>query len=705
MAQLRSKRGNLIDCNILNESYDSYIVEIDGKVGPVKKTRIVSMNAIDEAVLDRIKSGWKKGLDWIKGVAYRLFVKNGIIRVFGKKGEQIPVSIPLNFGILAQGQNNLSYFPSDDDYKIMDELGLNIQFDPRVPSDKKGIGNDMSYADYAREFLGTVTEGDARAEAEDTTLYKRIQAHATGDAVIKGDPENAKKYIYDMEYNDLVTMITRRYEDLRKGIRQQDVICLWGPPGIGKTAMIDEVLYRLKKKGFTNVRSSSLGGNGRPDNSLYLPGREEQSYIGSNNKKYQKQVWAGNEMAGIPAFADNGMSPEDRTQADLYANGGRYKTSETGENICVARPDGGILFIDEFSRAQEDLMVEFMKIFSDAKFGTNIYLGSRWLVVLAANRKADMEGISTADRFRLDSAQQCRIESYNVVINPETWLTWAAREIPDRFYLDADKDYYTDEDIAKLPLTTNIIPEIREYIEGNKGALSDLAINPDDAPEFVNQHAPKTNGRAWHNVSKELKSLMHAASEDLGQPINTLVDLIASGYEGIRSINDLVTRIFAKLGTGPAEQFGHWFENKVVSKAECQRIWTTGKTTLSQTPLFTAKNFIIPRYVSFNPYAENAKNFMELLPPNAWLNTLKFIDYMVYKGTGQNSEQASYAENFRMLYSAFQNEMNKEYRSICGNRSISDNISLLDPKEQELYGPAMDKYLEIKDKYRLGEDY
>lgn len=693
MAQLRSKKGNLIDCNILNESYDSYIVEINGKVGPVKKERIVSMNAIDEAILDRIKSGIKKGLDWIKNKIYKFFVKNGLIRVYDDEGRQIPASIPLNSAILAQDNDNMGYFPGEDDYVLAEELGLEIKFDPRVPSDKKGVDAGMTYDEYLKELGHPITE-DAKSDADTSTFYRPIQRHATGSKT-SADPNNSEKYIMDKDYDDVVKTIIRQYMDLRVGVRQQDVICLWGPPGIGKTAMIDEVLTRLRNRGYKNVRSTSLTGTGRPDNSMYLPGRETREYTGRNGKKYEKMVWSGNEMAGIPAYADNGLSPEDKLEADLFANGGRYSTNDAGEVVCTARPDGGILFIDEFSRANQDIMIEFMKIFSDAKFGTNIMLGSRWLVVLAANRKADMEGIDTAERFKLDSAQQCRIRSFNVIINPDTWLAWAKRTTRNLFKRDPDKDFYTDEDDERLPIISNVIPEVIEYIEGHRDALYDVAVYPDDEPEFTNQHAAKANPRAWHNVSKDLLSLMNAASIETGHEINTVMDLLGSGYDGINRVQDIVDEISPIVGTRPAEEFGIWLENKILSKDECIKIWKTGKTVLRQTPLFTAKDFIIPRFVEFNPNRKDAQSFMELLPPKALLNAIEFVNHLAVNGTGQGSAQAATENNYETLLHALERELMKDPR--LNKHDLVTNISLLSPADKIAYDEAgvLDKLDEL----------
>ena len=701
MAELRSKKGNIINCNILNESYDSYIVEMNGKVGPVKKERIVSMNAIDEAVLDRIRSGVKNVIDRIKGFVCRLFVKNNFIKVFTENGDLVPVNVPLNFAILAQGNNGMGYLPCDDDYALAEELGLNIDFETRAPSDQKGIGNDMTYDDYLRELGHEPILENAKSDAKG---YVHVKKYGTGDEDMK-DPTEADKYIPDMEYSDIVDMIIDSYKDLRRGIRMESVVCLWGPPGIGKTAMVKEIQRRLKIEDGYNIRICLLSGTNRPDNSLYLPGKETIEYTGSDGRVYKKEVWAGNEMFGIPAYADNGMSDEERREADLYANGARFERNpETGEVAYAvnshgkkARPDGGIIFIDEFSRSKEDIMIEFMKMFSDAQFGNNIHLGSRWLVLLAANRKKDMEGVSAADNFRIDSAQNCRIESVNVIMSPETWLEWAKRETPDLFKRDIDKDEYTEDDDDNLPMTTNVIPEVIDFIEGNKKALNDVQIYDEEMPEFVNQHAAKANPRAWTNVSKKLKSMMDAASRKTGRKIETLVDLVSSGYMGIRRVQDLTPHIARQVGMPAAEKFEIYLENHIFNIEEAQKVWKQGKTGLKQMAVFTVKDFIIPRFVDANPYVKNAQSFMEALPPNGLLNAINFLYHLASNSTGQGSAQAATVQNFDKFYNTFEECCIDSY-DVMDNKTIVENLRKLRLEEQELYRPALERLESISGK-------
>ena len=422
MAKLKTRKGNIISCNILNESYDTYIVEMNGKVGPVKKERIIDLNSIDEAVLDRIRQGAKKLFDKIKGAVYKFFVRNNHIQVFDEDGDIKPVSVPLNCALISQNNKNVSYFPSKNDIELADELGLELVYDRRVPSDKKGIM--YSYAEYQKE-LNTPIKESAQDYAKE---LPKVYPHALGDdRPEKGNVTDEMQYIPNRDYEDVIEDIIDQYYALRQGDRSHDVICMWGPPGIGKTALLAEVQERLKQDGF-NISICSISGNSRPDMSLYMQGKKDIDYVSRSGKTHTDSVWVSNPMFGIPAYANAGLTEEERRDADIYANGGRYKRNEDGTVTCIAKPDGGIFFIDEFSRSNEVMLNEFMQMFADAKFGSNLVVGSRWLLVLAANRKQDMANTNAADTFKMDAAQASRIQSVNVIVNPDTWLKWAKRE-------------------------------------------------------------------------------------------------------------------------------------------------------------------------------------------------------------------------------------------------------------------------------------
>lgn len=700
MAELKTRKGNIIPCNILNESYDSYIIELNGKIGPVKKERIVSVNAIDEAVLDRIRTGAKRIFDKIKAAVYNFFVKDNRIRVFNEDGDIIPVSVPLNWALVAQNNDNMTYFPNDDDIRLADELGLNIKFDARVPSDNGTIG---SYEDYKKELMNESVNESAKTYAmgngwEDSGL-PYVYPYATGDdKPKKGNVTNDYKYIPDMEYDDVVENIIDKYMGLRVGDREHDVLCLWGPPGIGKTAMIQEVKERLKKEGY-NIRVCSISGNSRPDMSLYMQGKKDMAYTGHSGKEYTKSVWVSNEMFGIPAYANAGLTDEERRDADIYANGGRYEKMENGEIKCISRPDGGIFFIDEFSRSNAVMLNEFMQMFADAKFGSNLVVGSRWLLVLAANRKQDMTNIETADTFKLDSAQASRIESVNVVINPDTWLKWASREETDVSKRDVNADYYTDKDDANLPTRTKILPEIIDYIKGAKGELYNVQISDDTMPEFVNQHMTKATPRNWENASIDLRKLMSRASVMTHKPINNIIDLIDSGYRGIDSLDPIIDMVARHVGVPAAEKFRIFLQNYVFNIQEVENIWLNGKTQLKATPSVTLKEFIIPRLVEANPNAVNAdsKTFDQVVPAKGLLNVINFLYLMSTRATGLKSAKESGIMMFNKAWGWFQDECVKKY-SCMNDLGFEDNIKRLPEDKKEEYREAILKKEELNDK-------
>ena len=166
MAELLTKKGKIVECNILNESTHAYLIEYNGKVGQVKKDRIISMNELDEAVLEGFRDRIKNTFNKIKEFFGKFFLSKSTVKVNNdysnddtsgsedkkpgkeeyediyhvsvaneKTGKIYQVSPPVQAAIAAaQGRNRTitAYYGPKEDYDFAKELGVPIN---GVPTD------------------------------------------------------------------------------------------------------------------------------------------------------------------------------------------------------------------------------------------------------------------------------------------------------------------------------------------------------------------------------------------------------------------------------------------------------------------------------------------------------------------------------------------------------------------------------------------
>jgi MoxR-like ATPase len=184
--------------------------------------------------------------------------------------------------------------------------------------------------------------------------------------------------------------------DLVEAEDQGVPLLIWGAPGIGKTKIIEAIAKEYHGPQARNERriiDYDLMTMNPED--FFLPG-EAKDPEGRGTGKSTRM-------------------PEETLPV--------YKIGEKGGDEKANGPDGkgGILFFDELARAPERVQNVCLKLIDERKLG-NYMLGSKWVIVAAANREQDDE----TGTFRFSSTLGNRFAQYNFHPKFEEWEKWAS---------------------------------------------------------------------------------------------------------------------------------------------------------------------------------------------------------------------------------------------------------------------------------------
>lgn len=240
------------------------------------------------------------------------------------------------------------------------------------------------------------------------------------------DPEAEYAKIYDDdELKDEIKFCLQDHSQAR--------LMIWGAPGIGKTAILMNVLEEMKKD-FPDYRLivKTLS-NETPDN-FTLP-----KYVEIDGSDYATDV----PKTWLPVYKPTGNPAEDARLSDLCGN--------------------GLLFIDELSRATPQVLNVVLPLVNEGIFN-GYKLGSGWTIVVASNRAED----ETSGQSSIGNALANRFAQVWYEPTVKTWRKWADQQnfisplllqwlsMPESENMSGGKFYYMDpnEDANRMNDTT-----------------------------------------------------------------------------------------------------------------------------------------------------------------------------------------------------------------------------------------------------------
>lgn len=345
--------------------------------------------SINEGILDKVSDFFKKVLQKAKGIFVTIM-----------DGTIFPVVPPVNIGILVKRKD-----PNINPWIGFVASPLDIELEPSLVSLTK------------------------------ETLLKKIQDMRDSYPQIYGKPkginEAAPTPFEFLEYEKGKNVPNIGKQDLLSEIRmvlnsppyfpgeseRETPLMVWGAPGIGKTAIVKEVLGLLRPG--ARLIQVPVAMMSPEDFGLPALDKEENPETGDIELVATDLV-----KAWIPAYKKT-RDPEKNRKLDAIANG----------------EDGGLIFFDEMSRASRGVQNACLKIIDERVIGEYV-IGSKWVIISASNRREDDPDLDQVFSTALGN----RFNQVNYVPSFKDWKEWAIGKVDKRIldFLEFNQDlFYT----------------------------------------------------------------------------------------------------------------------------------------------------------------------------------------------------------------------------------------------------------------------
>lgn len=283
-------------------------------------------------------------------------------------------------------------------------------------NDKKFSGVSTSEEDILKTRPSTLQVWQQAAkrkvtESKDCRTFEQIL-----EVLKLASDDNQIRNIDGAELERLVEMV------LRKGSTAKPLL-IWGAPGIGKTAIVNAVLKKVK------------GADSRMLDFQLSMKEHDDFFLPSYNVNKTKAVDLPKSY--LPVWEDlDSMTDEERKAAD---------------EACGT----GLLFLDELSRAKPQVQDVCLKLIGERKLGDKYKLGSGWSVIAASNRMED--DMDTQHDLSMALANRFRQVNYSPTC--KSWRKWADKQgymnkhVLDWLEQNEKYFYYQDNDDTKIYCT------------------------------------------------------------------------------------------------------------------------------------------------------------------------------------------------------------------------------------------------------------
>lgn len=414
----------------LNESLN----EIEG-LTPYLKSKTETIDEGLKDIFNVVKSKFKQAFVYLKNVVAKI---GTYFLPVDSNGKVLPAITPLTAG----SAYNDGSINKKSTFVKMDKEGAKITGCKTKFDDAKKLYGKVD----SRAYWSSLTNENADAEyeiiVESAKTINEVKLHTD-------DPEAEFNIIVDDdELKEEIKMCLSDHDQAK--------LMIWGAPGIGKTAILMNVLEEMKKD-FPDYRLivKTLS-NETPDN-FTLP-----KYVEIEKQDFATDI----PKTWLPVYKPTGDLTEDKKLDRLCGN--------------------GLLFIDELSRATPQVLNVILPLVNEGIFN-GYKIGSGWTIIVASNRAED----ELAGQTAIGNALANRFMQVHYEPTIHTWRKWA------------DQQNF----ISPLLLQWLALPE-SENMSGRQYYYMD----PNEDPNRKSDTTLMCTPRAWTNAMRRLARYHHTGT-------------------------------------------------------------------------------------------------------------------------------------------------------------------------------------------------
>ena len=539
----------------INESNDTCKMRFKGNI--IEDNIPMNKILVSEGFLDKIKDYGKKIINYVTKK-----VKGFIAVVDSAADKLFPWSL-CNVGNLAikaaKGDmpEGVYFAPSNSLKKIAGVGGMTID-EAFAESEENDLRNINKFWKRVIQRAGTTPN----ETIEESVKYVNEKYYRLNPRFDKALNENVVYSYDDVKFGEhqvsdygiamkskklkatIINNIRKQISGPLGGHASMVPLLIWGAPGIGKTAIIKQSIKELSRSKLQaiNLNLEVIMLAGYTIENWTLP----KDYT-RNVNGVELRTFSDTPKAWLPVYVQS-SDPEENKKRDEFCNtcqflsdeASRYKTTKhvdgDTEEVGFVMPndsgkefEGGVVFMDEYSRVAPNVQNIIMGLANDHKFGDNYVVASKWGFLFASNRAID-EGEPDSDdvRYYPTAAQNDRFIHVTYVPDKKEWIEWARM---------------VNENTGEA----NVEPFIVDFIEASddhvwystvvNGGYDDLLENPesdkraheqkggrDAVGDVLDQEGLKTKRmttpRKWANIisysfRQELKILFDQNNEGL----------------------------------------------------------------------------------------------------------------------------------------------------------------------------------------------
>lgn len=473
----------------INESNDTCTMKFDGNL--VESNIPMNKILINEGFLDKVKEYGKKVASYITSK-----VKGFIALVDEATGKVFPWSMcnVANLAIkAAKGDmpDGVFFAPSPSLQKIAGVKGMTID---QAFAAAESIEREQIINYWTRVIKRTGTTPNESIEEsikyvnetyyKDSKMYKKLNEVVYSYDDVKMGVKNGGAGQYGVPVSSkqlkakLKTNILNQISGPLGGHADVVPFLIWGAPGIGKTAIIKSTIKDMAQSKWNaiNLNLEIISLSGYTIEQWTLPSGYIRNIAGIEIDRFadKPKIW-------LPVYLRS-SDPEENARRDDFCNTCKFLATNAEGHITSAdgHPfEGGIVFMDEYSRVEPNVQNILMALGNEHTFGDNYQVASKWGFVFASNRSFDENDAETDDlRYFPTAAQMNRFKHFTYVPSKKEWIEWA-------------------REVNPITHEANVPPFITDFIEATKdfvwystivnGGYDDLLENP-EANKRAHEH-------------------------------------------------------------------------------------------------------------------------------------------------------------------------------------------------------------------------